>query len=151
MDIAEQTLLDELSYYFVIKEKQPDGSTQLSLGSYAPSRKNCETLPFDTETGAALYLLAKFREGAIVSEEHVETAHAILRGDQPMFVYEEKQPDSTLLPSLHNELPARESGIIAFASRSPRRLARFLLRWLYESKRVRASAETIQQAQALLG
>lgn len=151
MDKTKNTMLDDLSYYFVVKEKQPAGGTQLSLSSYAPFRNDCETLPFDSETDAALYLLEEFRKGELVSEAHVEDARAILRGDQPMFVYEEKQPDGTLLLSLHDALPPQESGIIVFGGRSPRRLARFLLRRLHESQRVIASAETIQQAQALLG
>lgn len=143
-------LLDNLSYYFVIKQTAPSEGLQLSLSSHAVYGNDRITLPFDSETDTALYLLDAFRKGAIVSEEHVEIAHAILRGDQPMFVYEEKQPDGTLLLSLHDDLPPKGSNIIAFASRWHRGLARFLLRRIHESKRVRANEKTVQQALALM-
>lgn len=146
-------LMDNLSYHFVIKQKVPGEGIQLSLSSHAVFGDDCITLPFDSETDTALYLLDEFRKGAIVSEEHVEIARAILRGDRPMFVYEEKQPDGTLLLSLHDDLPPKgwRSHIIIFASRWHKGLARFLLRRLHESKRVRASEETVQQAMALMG
>ncbi|HEU5378348.1 MAG TPA: hypothetical protein VFV38_23235 [Ktedonobacteraceae bacterium] len=151
MDETKQTTLDSLSYYFVIKQELPEGGTRLSLSSYALLGENCETLPFDTETDTALYLLDEFRKGAVVSEEHIAIANAIIDGDKPMFLWEEKVPDNMLLLSLHTDLPPDGSGIVTFGSRSPKWLARFLLRRLHESKRVTAKAETIQQAQALLG
>lgn len=155
MQDTEQMFIDDLmhslSYYFVVKQTVPGQGTQLSLSSYAPFGNDRITLSFDSETDTALYLLDEFRKGAIVSEEHVEIARAILRGDQPMFVYEEKQPDGMLLLSLHDELPPKGSHIIVFASRWHKGLARFLLRRLHESKRVSASEETVQQAIALMG
>jgi len=143
-------LMDNLSYYFVIKQTVPGEGIQLSLSSHAAFGNDCITLPFDSDTDTALYLLDEFRKGAIVSEEHVEIARAILRGDRPMFVYEENQPDGTRLLSLHDDLPPKGLHIIVFASRWHKGLAKFLLRRLSESKRVRASEETVQQALALM-
>jgi hypothetical protein len=151
MRTPEQMLMDDLSYYFVLKQELPGKVVQLTLSSSASFGGECVTLPFDTEEDTALYLLAEFRKGALVSEQDIETAQAILRGDRPMFVYEEKQPDGTLLLSLHETLPPEGSHIVAFGSRSPRWLARFLLRRLHESARVKASLETIKQAQLLMG
>lgn len=148
---ARQAVWDELSYYFVIQEKQPGGSVKLSLDSHATFGDERKTLSFDSETDAALYLLDEFRKGASVSEQDIESARAILRGDQPLFVYEEKQPDGTFLLSFHDDLPSPGSSIVTFGSRSPRWLARFLFRRLHESERVVATAETIRQAQALFG
>lgn len=148
---AQQAIWDDLSYYFVLQEEHPEGGVWLSLSSYAAFGGKRKTLPFDSETDAALYLLDEVRKGARASEEHIEIARAIIRGDQAMFVYEEKQTDGTLLLSLHNDPAPRDSDIITFASRSPKWLARFLLRRLHESSRVTATAEMIQQAQALLG
>jgi hypothetical protein len=142
--------MDELYYYFVVKEDLLDGTFQLSLSSYAPFRDDRTTFPFDSEIDAALYILDEFRHGAIVSSNDVEIAKAIIRGEKPMFVYEEKQSDGTLLLSLHDSLPPEESTIVAFGSRSANLLARFFMRRLHESKRVRATEVTIRQAQALM-
>jgi hypothetical protein len=144
---AQQAVWDDLTYYFVIQEED----ARLSLSGHAAFAEKRKTLPFDSETDAALYLLDEVRKGARASEQDIEIARAIMRGDKAMFVYEEKQPDGTLLLTLHDDLPPRESGIVAFGGRSPRALARFLLQRLHESSRVTATAETIQQAQALLG
>src|SRR5258708_7748234 len=95
MKETEQSMLNELQYYFVVEQPAPGGSIQLSLSSYAPFRDDRTTIPFDSEIDAALYFLEKFRNGAIVSSNDVETAKAIIRGDQPMFLYEEKQSDGT--------------------------------------------------------
>jgi hypothetical protein len=148
---ARQAVWDDLSYYFVTREKQPGGSVKLSLDSHPTFRDDCKTLPFDSETDAALYFLDEFYKGASVSEQDVEIAKAIMRGDKPMFVHEEKQPGGTLLLSIHGDLPPLGSSIVAFGCRSPKWLARFLLRRLHESNRVTATAETIRQAQMLLG
>lgn len=142
--------MDELYYYFVVKEDLLDGTFQLSLSSYAPFRDGRTTFPFDSEIDAALYILDEFRHGAIVSSNDIEIAKAIIRGEKPMFVYEENQSDGTLLLSLHDSLPPEESTIVAFGSRSANLLARFFMRRLHESKRVRATEETIRQAQALM-
>lgn len=150
MQDTERTIMAEMQFYFVVKQQLPDGSNQLSLNTYAPFRENCITLPFDSEQDAALYLLDGWKKGAIVSEQGVEIARAILRGDQPLFVYEDQQPNGTLLLSFHDQLPPEGSSITTFGCRSPRWLARFLLRRLHESLRVRASDETVRKAQALL-
>ena len=102
MNTTQSTFIDELYFYFVVKQDLPDGKYELSLSSYAPFRDDRTTFPFDTETDAALYLLDEYTRGAIVSSNDVETAKAIIRGEQPIFVYEEKQPDGTLLLSLHD-------------------------------------------------
>jgi len=143
-------VLNDLTFYFVVQHDLPDGERELSLSSYAPFRDDCTTFPFDTETDAALYLLAEFHHGAIVSSNDIQTAKAIIRGEQPLFVYEEKQPDGTLFLSFHDLLPPEDAHIIAFGSRSAALLARFLLRRLHESSRIQASSKTIKRAQALL-
>jgi hypothetical protein len=148
---TRQAVLDELQYYFVVKQDFPDGTYQLALSSYAPFRDDRTTFSFDTEEDVALFILDEFRKGAIVSSNDVEIAKAILRGEQPMFLYEEKQVDSTILLSLHDQLPPEGSHIVTFGSRSAKILARLLLRRLHESERIRASAATIRQAQALMG
>lgn len=148
---AQQAIWDDLSYYFVIQEEHPEGGIQLSISSYPIFRDGSKTRPFDTETDTALYLLDELRKGARVSEQDIEIARAILRNDRPMFVYEEKQPDGTLMLSIHDNPPPCGSAIICFGCRSPRWLARFLLRRLQESSRVKATAETIKRAQALMG
>jgi hypothetical protein len=150
MQNIERDVMAEMQFYFVVKLQLPDGSNQHSLSTYAPFREDSTTLPFDSEQDAALYLLDEWRKGAIVSEQDVEIARAILRGDQPLFVYEERQPDGTLLLSFHDHLPSEGPSVITFGCRSPRWLARFLLRRLHESERVRASEETMRHAQALL-
>jgi hypothetical protein len=150
MQPTPQNLIDELQYYFVVKQTMPDGSTQLALSSYAPFRDDQTTIPFDTEEDAALYLLEQQRNGAIVSANDVESARAIIRGDSPLFLYEEKQTDGTLLLSLHNVLPPEESRIVVFGSRAPKLVARLLLRRLSESKRVHVGEETIRQAHAVM-
>lgn len=146
---AHQAIWDDLSYYFVIREEQPEGEVQLLLSSHASFAGKRTTLPFDSETDAALYLLDEVHRGARASEEHIEIARAIMRGDRAMFLYEERQPDGSLLLSLHDVPAPQASGVTIFASRSPRWLARSLLRRLRESSRITATAETIQQAQAL--
>jgi hypothetical protein len=150
MNETERTILDQLQYYFVVRQELSGGSSRLSLSSYAPFRDDCVTLPFDTETDAALYLLGEFRKGAPVSYQDVEIAKAILRGERPLFLYDEKQPDGTILLSLHDQLPPPESKIVAFGSRSAKLLARLLLRRLYENSRVHASEATISRAWALM-
>jgi hypothetical protein len=150
MQKNERTLLDELRYYFVVKQTMPDGSIQVILSSYAPFRDNQTTLPFDTEEDAALTLLEEARNGAVVSSNDVAIAKAIIRQDQPLFLYEEKQADSRLLLSLHDQLPPEGSPVVVFGSRSPRLVARLLLRRLHETKRVWATEETIRQAQELM-
>jgi hypothetical protein len=143
---TQQAIWDELSYFFVIQEEQPEGEKRLFLSSSASFAGRRTTLPFDSESDAALYLLDEVRKGARASEEHIEIARAIVRGDQALFLYEEKQPDGTLLLSFHDAPAPQESSAVTFASRSPRWLARFLLRRLQENKRVTATGETIQQA-----
>ena len=150
MQKNEQPMLDELQYYFVVKQTLPDGSTQATLSSYAPFRDDQKTIPFDTEEDTALYLLEEARKGAIVPSNDIAIAKAIIRGDKPLFLYEEKQADGTLFLSLHDNLPPQGSPIVVFGSRSPRLVARLLLRRVNESKRVRTTEETIQQAQALM-
>ncbi len=150
MNETEQTMMDDLQYYFVVEQPAPGGNIQLSLSSYAPFRDDQTTIPFDSEMDAALYFLEKFRNGAIVSSNDVEIAKAIIRGDQPMFLYEEKQSDGTFLLSLHNRLPSEGSSAVVFGSRSARLVARLLLRRLHETKRVWATEETIRQAQTLI-
>jgi hypothetical protein len=150
MNETQRTILDELQYYFVVRQDLPDGSYQLSLSSYAPFRDDCVTLSFDTETDAALYLLDEYRKGVPVSYQDVEAAKAIMRGEKPLFLYEEKQPDGTLLLSLHDHLPPTESDIVTFGSRSAKLVARLLIRRLYESSHVRASEATIRRAWALM-
>src|ERR1700730_17215424 len=137
-----QTIMDEVRFYFVVRHDLPDVRFQLALNQYAPFREDCMTLPFDVEEDAALYVLDEWRKGAIVTEQDVAIARAIVRGEQPMFVYEEKQADGTLLLSLHDCLPPEGSKIMVFGSRSGRWLARFLLRRLHESERIKASEET---------
>ncbi|HEX4206165.1 MAG TPA: hypothetical protein VHZ51_18605 [Ktedonobacteraceae bacterium] len=151
MQQTERTLLDELRCYFVVKQAMPDGSSQVTFSSYAPFRDDQTSMPFDAEVDAALYLLEEVRNGAIASSNDEEIARAIIRGDRPMFLYEEKQPDGRLLLSLHDDLPPEGSPVTVFGSRSPRLVARLLLRRLHESKRVYAIEETIEQAQALMG
>jgi hypothetical protein len=151
MHEAEQTIMDDLQYYFVVRQAGPDGSVQTSLSSYAPFREDQTSIPFDSEVDAALYLLQESRDGAVVSFNDVEIAKAIIRGDMPLFLYEEKQPDGTLLLSLHDRLPPEGSSVAVFASRSARLVARLLLRRLHENTRVWATEETRRQAQALMG
>ncbi|HEY6540808.1 MAG TPA: hypothetical protein VIZ18_07720 [Ktedonobacteraceae bacterium] len=151
MHETRQAVLDELQYYFVVKQEFPDGTYQLALSSYAPFRDDRTTTCFDREEDAALFLLDEFRKGAMVSSNDVETAKAILRGEQPMFLYEEKQADGSIVLSLHDRLSPEESGIATFGSRSAKILARLLLRRLHESERIRASEATIRQARELMG
>lgn len=143
--------MDSLSYYFVIKQALSDGNVEFSLSSYARIGDDLTTLPFDTETDAALYLLDEYRKGARIAHNDVEIAQAILRDEQPTFLYEEKQPNGTLLLSLHDTLPPEDTKIVSFASRSSKVLARFLLRRLHESQRVKADAETIVRAKVMMG
>ena len=150
MNTTQNTFIDELHFYFVVKQDLPDEKYELSLSSYAPFRDDRTTFPFDTETDAALYLLDEFARGAIVSSNDVETAKAIIRGEQPIFVYEEKQPDGTLLLSLHDTLPPEDAKIAVFGGRSAKLLARFLLRRLHEGAHIQATEETIKRAQSLL-
>ncbi len=150
MNEKERHLMDELQYYFVVKQILPDGNADLSLSSYAPFRDDRATLSFDSERDAALYLLNEFHNGAIVSENDVESAKAILHGEQPMFLYEEKQEDGTLILSLHDCLPPEGSKIVTFGSRAAKLVARLLLRRLHENERVRATEETIRQAHLLM-
>ena len=150
MQENRQTLLDELQYYFVVKQTLPDGSIQATLSHYSRFRDGQTTLPFDTEEDAALYLLEQARSGAVVSFNDVAIARAIIRGDEPMFLYEEKQADGRLLLSLHDRLPPQGSPVAVFGSRSARLVARLLLRRLLETERVWATEETIQQARALI-
>ncbi len=151
MHDTRQSVLDELQYYFVVKQEFPDGTAQLALSSYAPFRDDRTALCFDTEEDAALFLLDQSRTGYIVSSNDVEIAKAILRGEQPMFLYEEKQADGTIVLSLHDRLPPEDSHVVTFGSRSAKLVSRLLLRRLHESERVRASEATIRQAQALTG
>lgn len=150
MQKAEQTLIDELQYYFVVEQVMPDGSTHVALSSYAPFRDDRTTVPFDSEEDAALYLLERVRGGAVASFNDTESARAIIRGDMPLYLYEEKQQDGTLLLSLHDRLPPEGARVVVFGARSPRLVARLLLRRLLESERVRASEETVGQARALM-
>ncbi len=149
MQKTEQ-FLQEFHYYFVVKQTLSDGSIQVTLNSFAPFRDDKVTIPFDTEEDAALYLLVEARNGAMVSYNDIAIARSIIRGDEPMFLYEEKQADGRLLLSLHDCLPAEESSVAVFGSRSPRLVARLLLRRLHETKRVWATDGTIQQAKSLL-
>ncbi len=80
----------------------------------------------------------------------IDIAKAIIRGDRPLFLYEEKQADGSLFLSLHDNLPPQDSSIIVFGSRSPRLVARLLLRRLQESQRVWATEEAIQRAKSLM-
>src|SRR5438067_681243 len=109
MQQSRQTLLDDLHYYFVTKQSVSDGSIQLALSSYAPFRKDCTTLSFDTEEDAALYLLQESERGATVSSNDIAIANAIIRGEAPLFLYEERQDDGRLLLSLHDQLPPENS------------------------------------------
>ena len=148
---TRQSVLDELQYYFVVKQEFPDGAPHLALSSYAPFRDDRTTSCFDTEEDAALFLLDQSHTGAIVSSNDIEIAKAILRGEQPLFLYEEKQPDGTIVLPLHDRLPPEGSRIVTFGSRSAKILARLLLRRLHESECVRASEATVRQVQALMG
>lgn len=150
MSQAAQTLLDELQYYFVVKQIKPDGRIYVSLSSYAPFREDLITLPFDSEVDAALYVLKAARNGAVISSNDIDAAEAIIQGEKPLFLYEEKLPDGGLMLSLHEKLPPEDSPIVVFGSRSPKRISRFLLRRLHESPRVRATDETIKEAWARL-
>lgn len=150
MKSAQQPPIDELQYYFVVKQRMPDGSVHASLSSYAPFRDDVVMVPFETEEDAALNLLEEQRNAAIVSGNDIEIARAVIRGDRPLFLYEEKQPDGTLLLSLHDTLPPEGARVVTFGSRAPRTVARLLLRRLHESERVRAITEAVQQAHALL-
>jgi hypothetical protein len=150
MNEKERNVMDDLQYYFIVKHVLPDDSVELALSSYAPFRDDRTTLSFDSERDAALYLLDEFHNGAIVAENDVETAKAILRGEQPLFLYEEKQADGTLVLSLHDCLPPEGSKIVTFGSRAPKLVARLLLRRLHESKCVRATEETIRHAHLLM-
>ncbi len=150
MNTTESTFIDELHFHFVVRHDLPDGKYELALSSYAPFRDDRTTFPFDTETDAALYLLDEFARGAIVSSNDVETAKAVIRGEQPTFVYEEKQPDGTLLLSLHDSLPPEHVKITVFGGRSAKLLARFLLRRLNEGTHIQATEDTIKRAQSLL-
>lgn len=143
--------MDSLSYYFVVKQVLSDGNAEFSLSSYARIGDDLTTLPFDTETDAALYLLDEYRKGARIAHNDIEIAQAILHGEKPMFLYEVKQSDGTLLLSLHDTLPPEDAKVVSFASRSSKVLARFLLRRLHESQLVKADAETIARAQAMMG
>lgn len=143
--------LDSLYFYFVVKQALPDGTTQISLMSHAPFRDDLTTLAFDSETDAAQYFLDTLRsETSVAAEQEIATAKAILHGEQPLFLYEEKRPDGTLLLSFHDHLPSGQVKIVSFACRSSKYLAGFLFRRLRESGRVQASEETIRQAQAFL-
>lgn len=143
--------LDSLHFYFVVKQLLPDDTTRLSLMSHAPFRDDQTTFSFDSEADAAQYFLDTLHSKTVTaSEQDVATAKAILRGGQPLFLYEEKQPDGTLLLSFHDQLPPEQSKIVSFACRSSKYLAGFLFRRLRESERVRASEETIRQAWAFL-
>jgi hypothetical protein len=150
MQNANQSPLDELQYYFVVKQTLPDGNVKVTLSNYAPFRDDQTTLSFDTEEDTALYLLEEARNGSDVSFNDRAIAQAIIRGDQPLFLYEEKQSNGTLLLSLHDELPPTGLSAIAFGSRSPYLIARFLLRRLQESSHTQATEETIKQAKELI-
>src|ERR1051326_7855578 len=117
MHETSQSAVDELQYYFVVNKEFPDGASQLALSSYAPFRDDRTTSCFDTEEDAALFLLDQSHKGAIVSSNDIEIAKAILRGEQPLFLYEEKQTDGTIVLSLH-DMPPEDSHIITFGSRS---------------------------------
>ncbi len=143
-------ILQEFDYYFVIKQTLPGGRIQLALSSFPSFSEDKETLPFDTEEDAALYLLSEARKGAIVSYNDTAIARAIIRGNHPLFLYEEKQPDGRLLLSLHESIPAEDASNVAFGSRSSRLVARLLLRRLLETEKVWATTETIQQAKSLI-
>ena len=151
MQKSEQSIPDDLQYYFVVAQSLPDGTIEAALSSYAPFRADRTTQPFDSEEDAALYLLEEMRKGIVVPSNDAEIARSIIRGDRPLFLFEEKQPDGRLLLSLHDHLPPVESVAVAFGSRAPRLVARLLLRRLAESQRVWATEETIAQAQALGG
>ncbi len=148
---ATDLLLENLTFYFVVREELPNQTHQFSLSSHAPFASKYTTFPFDSEEDAALYLLDLAQKGEVVVEDNLEIAQAILRGEQPLFVYEEKQDDGTLLLSFYDQLPLEPSSIVAFASRSHRLIARFLLRRLHESQRVRATSETVLRANTLMG
>lgn len=150
MQDTKHYVMENMQFYFVVRQQLPDNRRQLSLCTHAPFRNDCTTLPFDSEEDAALYLLEEWRQGAVVSEQDIEIARAILRGDQPLFIYEERQSDGTLMLSFHDELPSEKSSVVVFGCRSPRWLARFLLRRLYENERVRASEATMRRARSLL-
>lgn len=150
MQENEQTALNELQYYFVVKQTLPGGNIKVTLSHYARSRDDQTTLPFDTEEDAALYLLEEARNGAVVSFNDMAIARAIIRGDEPLFLYEEKQADGRLLLSLHDHLPPQGSSVPVFGSRSHRLVARLLLKRLLETERVWATDETIQKARSLL-
>jgi len=126
MHETRQSVLDELQYYFVVKQEFPDGTYQVALSSYAPFRDDRTTSCFDTEEDAALFLLDQSRKEVIVSSNDVEIAKAILRGERPMFLYEEKQADGTIVLSLHDRLPPTGSHIVTFGSRSAKILARLI-------------------------
>jgi len=151
MQQSRQTLLDDLHYYFVTQQNMPDGSIQLALSSYVPFRKDRTTLSFDTEEDAALYLLQEHELGATVSSNDITIANAIIHGEAPLFLYEERQDDGRLLLSLLNQLPPEGSNGVVFGSRSPQLIARLLLRRIHESSRVWATDATIQQAHMLMG
>ncbi|QBD74589.1 hypothetical protein EPA93_00700 [Ktedonosporobacter rubrisoli] len=150
MKDTKSMCLDELQYCFVVKRKLANGSIELSFSSYAPFRDDIETFPFDTEMDAALFLLEEARQGVLISENDREAAQAIIHEEKPLFLYETRQGDGTLLLSLHDCLPPDDSSVTVFGSRAPRRLARFLLRRLHENQRVQVSPQTLQQAQHLL-
>lgn len=105
----------------------------------------------EAEEDTALYLSGELCRGARISEQDGGVARAILRGEQPLLVSEEKQEDGTLWVSWHETLPPRDSKMVSFGSRSHHELARFLLRRLHERTHVRASEESIRRAQALRG
>jgi hypothetical protein len=151
MNQSRQMLLDDLQYYFVTKQTLPDGSIQLALSSYAPYSNDLICLSFETEDDTALYLLQEHQRGAVVSSNDITIADAIIRGEAPLFLYEERQPDGKLLLSLHTQLPPEDSKGVVFGSRSPQLIARHLLRRLHESPIVQATEATIKQAQTLMG
>ncbi|HET8913920.1 MAG TPA: hypothetical protein VFN23_20775 [Ktedonobacteraceae bacterium] len=150
MPQAERTMLDELQYYFVIKQIKPDGRIYVYLSNYAPFRDDLITMPFDSEIDAALYLLKAAQSGAVVSSNDIDCAEAIIHRERPLFLFEDKQPDGTLVLSLHEDLPPEGSSAVVFGSRSPKRISRFLLKRLHESPRVHATDETIRKAKARL-
>lgn len=147
----ERFVLEDLQYYFVVKQTMPDASIHVTLNSSAALGPNQTTLAFDTEEDAALILLAEAQGGATVSPNDVIIAKAILNKEKPLFLYEEKQADGRLLLSLHHDLPPDELKVTIFGSRSNYLVARLLLRRLHETKRVWATEETIRQAQILMG
>jgi hypothetical protein len=146
-----ELLLENLTFYFVVRKELPNGNHQISLSSHAPFAPQNTTFSFDSEEDTALYLLDLAQKGEDVVEDDVVIAQAILQGEQPLFVYEEKQADGTLSLSFHDQLPPETSSIVAFASRSHRLIARFLLKRLHESERVKAAPETIRRANTLIG